>query len=34
MFGLSDADLAAFWITFKLAATGTFFLMLLATPLA
>lgn len=34
MFGLSDSDLVAFWITFKLAAVGTILLLLLATPLA
>lgn len=34
MFGLREADLVAFWITFKMAAVGTVMLLLLATPLA
>jgi len=34
LFGLREADLVAFWITFKLAAAGTLMLLLLATPLA
>lgn len=34
LLGLREADLVAFWITFKLAAVGTAMLLLLATPLA
>jgi molybdate transport system permease protein len=34
LLGLREADLVAFWITFKLAAVGTLMLLILATPLA
>ncbi|PMR73770.1 molybdate ABC transporter permease subunit [Billgrantia endophytica] len=34
MFGLSDADITALWITVKLASVSTVMLVILATPLA